>query len=261
MVKSVIGIIGLTTHLMSNKLLAVILILLLAAGGFTLYSKYRESVIREGGAAITAVSFICDNGLHFVAEFDAEFANLNVIESGDLTRSLPAALGEGVIFANANWEYAFGGEEVRVTDLVSGTGTTCRQPFDPNNAPYNFGDLPADDGSIRPDTALVASESIVGTWRSLDDSRFAREFRGDGRFIDSYEGTSDSIGVWRVFTGEDLPGPVGFEPEPEIAYLLLTDDITPEVVMHFRIARLTPEELEIIYMEGGGVLRFTHVEQ
>lgn len=107
------------------------------------------------------------------------------------------------------------------------------------------------------DVADAVRENIIGAWRSMDDAKFVREFKADGMVVDSYEGSADVEGEWRAFS-EQSPIEVGFPLEADTAYIQITADASE--LLHFKLAKLTPEELELIYMDRGGVLRFERIQ-
>lgn len=244
---------------MSNKIFLGVVVIVLIIAGYVIYTNYsdNEPLPLSGDG----VSFICDAGPSFIADFAVDMSSVSIVVAGVVERTLQNT-GDDLTpyrFSDSLFTYTFAGESATVTDHTSNTSTVCRQPFDPNNAPYNFGDAGEGGGSEQNNPAAAVNENILGMWRSLDDQRFNREFRADGTFLDIYEGASDTVGVWRAYNGRNLPEPVDFEPENNAVYLILTDDITPELVMYFLVAKLTPEEMELVYMDRGGVLRFTYV--
>lgn len=237
---------------MSNKLLAATLLILLVVIAVVLYNKSSEE--EEPVMADVALSFICQNEQHFVAEFDINFETLAVVENGEVTRELQRSNTTTMSFADNNFEYTFAGEGVRVLNKSTSEEALCNQPFDPNNAPYNFGDLGEGEGQEQDATEAV-NENIVGKWVSLDDEKFTREFRSDGTAIDSYEDEEVSEGEWLVFTYESGIA-TEFPQDPESTYIQIKD-ADPQGVLYFSLAKLTPEELELIYMDRGNVLRFS----
>ena len=240
---------------MSNKLLAVTLLILLSVIAIVIYNKSKEEAVR---VADISVSFICENDQHFTADFDINLETLRVIENGELTRELQRSNTTSTSFADHNFEYTFAGEGVEVLNKSTGERFRCHQPFDPNNAPYNFGDLGEGAGEEQ-DAVAAVEENIIGLWVSLDDEKFTREFKADGTVIDSYEGEAATSSPWTIFTSESGLA-TEFPQSPDIIYLQIIDGDTPEDTLYFSLSKLTPEELELIYMNRGGVLRFTRAE-
>ena len=243
---------------MSNKIFlgAVMIVLIMAA--YVIYQNYSD----EDAIPISTngVSFICEDNTDFIADFTIDMSEVSIIIRGELDRTL-YNVGDSEVpyrFTDNLMVYTFVGEEAIVTDVASEESFVCRQPSDSNNAPYNFGDT-GENGGQEADRSAIGDENILGVWRSLDDRRFNREFRADGSFVDIYEGDNDTLGIWRIYNGNELGEDLDFEPDNDAIYLMLTDDITPELVMHFRINKLTPEEMELTYMERGNILRFTYV--
>lgn len=251
---------------MNSKVAVIVLLVLLAGASFVIYSQNRSERMNEaeaengtGDEPAASVSFICADDSYFIAEFPAAFDEVSVVVDGETVRTLPRVAGDGQRFETDSHVYVFAGEEATVTTKGSGAATTCSQPFDPNNAPFNFGDA-GEGGGERPDASLVVSESILGTWQSVDDEQFTREFRGDGTVIDRYDGAEVSTGTWIAFTA-DAPLAVSFPLEPDTVYIRMAEEEGDEATtLHFKLTTLTPEELELVYMERGGALRFTFVD-
>lgn len=245
---------------MSNKIFLGMLALIVILGGYVVYSNISTSGVEEKMG--NQVSFNCTEGESFIAEFSFDMTKLNVVVSGDVKYTLPNIGDENVPyrFGDSDRQYTFVGEEVTVTDLKSGSDVVCNQPFDSNNAPYNFGDAREGAGSEQQDISLIVGENILGKWKSVDDQKFTRTFLPDGTFTDSYEGSTDTRGNWVVFT-KDSGIVTTFPLEEGTVYIrLLTGDETADA-LHFKVLKLTPEELELAYMERGGVLKFTSVKQ
>lgn len=240
---------------MSNKLLAVTLLILLAVVAAVLYTKSKEEVVK---VVDISVSFICENEQHFTADFDINFETLRVMENGELTRELSKGDEKGMHFSNNDFEYTFAGEEVEVLHKSTNEQFRCHQPFDPNNAPYNFGDR-AEGAGEEQDVIAAVKENILGSWVSVDDEKFKREFKSDGTVIDSYDGEEATSSPWMVFTS--LSGlDTEFPQSPDIIYLQIITGTLPEDTLYFSLSKLTGDELELIYMNRGGVLRFIRAE-
>lgn len=240
---------------MSTKILIGVLIALLAAAGWVIYSNNQTHQDQPEDAALTSVSFICGDGSHFIAEFPDDMRTLSVVIDGVTVRTLSAVAGAGTRFANAEYTYVFAGEDVTVT--AHNFSTVCSQPLDPNLAPYNFGD--PGEGNGTNDMAGAVTANIVGTWQSTDDEKFVRKFNGDGTMADLYDGAITATGTWTAFTADDQMN-LAFTVEPHSVYLALTMADMPDEPLHFKVLKLTPEEVSLMYMERGGTLSFTKVE-
>lgn len=241
---------------MSNKLLTITLLILLVAIAVVIYTKSEDE--EPSKLSDISLSFICENEHHFIAEFDINLDTLRVLEGGLLTHQIPRTDEVLIRFSDSDVEYSFAGEEARVLNKLNNQITRCHQPFDPNNAPYNFGDLGEGGGEDQDATAAV-NQNILGSWVSLDDEKFTREFKSDGIVIDSYENNKVSEGPWTIFTSESGIA-TEFPQSPDIIYLRIVNGPGAEDVLYFSLAKLTPEELELIYMNRGNILRFTRVE-
>lgn len=242
---------------MSNKIFLGIILAVFIIAGYVIYANYTEKKAYESSGQ--GVSFSCENGTGFLAEFDAGMTNVDIVVGGNLEKSFPN-IGDELVpyrFGDEFKIYTFVGEEVVVADLVSGVSVVCKQPFDQNNAPYNFGDSGEGAGADN-DGAAAVMTSIIGNWQSTDDAKFTREFRDGGVIVDRYEATEDTEGTWSVFTSESgIETP--FTQTVGAVYFRVVMDDFPEEILYFELAKLTPEELELFFLGRGGVLAFTRV--
>lgn len=111
----------------------------------------------------------------------------------------------------------------------------------------NFGDDGDEGGTVNIDVDLVAQE-IVGKWVSVDDNKFFREFNQSGVAVDLYGGKVTSQGNWKLFRLGD-----GIQ-------LDISSQADGQEMLSFNIVKITPEELELVYLGRGGALRFTRVK-
>lgn len=240
---------------MTNKVFVGTIVIVLAIGTYVFYSRYNNSPEDENYASETGITFNCVDGSSFLAEFSSDFEKLNIVEKDVVVRSLSKSSGNTRLYTDNSYTYTFAGQEVKVNNVGTGARTSCDQPFNISRAPYNFGD-PGEGGGQPPDLSLVVKESIVGTWESVDDANFTREFKADGTIIDTYPDEEDSQGNWEVFTkASDLE--TAFPLEDGTAYLKITMGEKADEVLYFQVTKITPEELELIYLERGNTLRFT----
>jgi hypothetical protein len=245
---------------MSTKIFLGIMLIILSVGGYVVYNNY---LAEEDAAPLTieGISFMCEDGSHFIAEFSPDFASLNIVVDGVTTRSLARASGDNARYeySDRSFTYLFAGEEVRVTNTETGEATSCQQPFDPNTAPYNFGDL-GEGGGEEQDLALAVTENILGIWQSTEDESFTREFRAGGIAIDAYEGSTATEGTWTAFTSESNVA-TPFTQQPDVIYLEMRMGGGQDEILYFTVVKLTPEELDLTYLDRGGILSFVSVEE
>lgn len=233
------------------------MLVVLTIAAYVAYNNYLDT---EETAPLTTngISFICEDGRHFVAEFNPDFSQVNVVVDGVVEHSLSRSVDSELYrYADNDYVYLFVGEEAEVTGVASGNTTICSQPFDPNNAPHNFGDR-GEGAGIQQDALAAVIANIVGKWQSVDDENFIREFQAGGVAVDSYEGMATEEGTWEVFdTNSGVE--TDFPQEENAVYIRMTMGGGTEGPLHFKLTKLTPEDLELIYMERGGVLRFSYV--
>lgn len=241
---------------MLKQLLIFIAVIAAVIAGYLIYQN-RFSPEAAEPLSGNGISFICDGGDNFIAEFSPEMDRVNVIVAGSMERQLHS-LGEDQVpfrFADDDFVYTFVGEEVVVADLKTNESYTCHQPFDPNNAPYNFGDgaEAVDNGEASPSS--TAATGLIGSWQSMDDPKSVREFRSDWTAVDYYDSEEIGDSDWTVFTAEDgIITP--FPQEDGVIYLRLAD---VDEHLYFKLNKITPEELELTYLDRGGVLRYKPV--
>ncbi|MCF7865298.1 MAG: hypothetical protein K9M11_02225 [Candidatus Pacebacteria bacterium] len=269
---------------MNTKTTIVLLgVLLIIVGAFSYYKGVKNGIVKgeaniasstaqstgtntQNNTQVLGASFSCVDKTHFIAEFPDD-SKVNIIVNGNIARTLPRVNGLGQRFEDAYYVYVFAGEEVSVTSKANKKTTTCSQPVDANNAPMNFGDageggagFATNGGSfVKPDVSLLVSESLVGKWQSIQDTKFVREFTKTGGVSDYYDGKLVTSGNWNVFTSEK-PLKVSFPLEKDAIYVQLTDSTDKESVLDFKVTKITPESLELIYMERGGVNSFTRIK-
>ncbi|MDQ5912203.1 MAG: MliC protein [Patescibacteria group bacterium] len=128
-----------------------------------------------------------------------------------------------------------------------------------NSVPSNI--TPATPTS--PDIAQIVSQSIVGVWKSTQDEKFTREFTNAGVIVDYYDNKAVTTGTWVAFTNQK-PLKVSFPLEKEVVYIQMTTTDNhagiPDSTLNFKLTKLTPEILELIYMDRGGMNTFTRIQ-
>lgn len=102
----------------------------------------------------------------------------------------------------------------------------------------------------------ATTSALPGTWRSLEDIKFERQFKSDGTVVDSYGGDpeANTKGSWSVFTKENPDRDFTGQFEDGAVYLKMTAD---DDKLYFKLVKVTPEELEMVYLDRGNTLRFT----
>ncbi len=243
---------------MANKLLIITLLIIITVATVIIYTRSQEQKITEPTSS-NQVSFICSENNGFIAEFNDAFDKLKIIERGEVTKELNKISDTPLTFADNYFSYIFVGENVQVLNLATGEISICNQPFDPNNAPYHFGDGLTESENVQTSEISILSQNIIGRWQSLDDESFTRTFSNNTSqtVVDSYN-NENSDGYWVIFdksSAVETP----FEIETGETYLELFFSESPEEKFYYKITKLNPEELELIYMNNGGVLRFKSI--
>src|SRR3989338_803429 len=110
------------------------------------------------------------------------------------------------------------------------------------------------------DTSLIVTESMLGKWQSVDDAKYVREFKEKDVVVDWYDGKTVSTGLWVVFTKEKAPKIFPYTMDTSSVYLQLTMTGSQADTLNFKISKMTPEELQLVYLDRGGVLTFKRVQ-
>jgi len=235
---------------MKSALASLCVLGLLGAAGWIYYDNQQKVAATP---LIFSISFLCEDESHFIAEFK-DMTTLAIIVDGKVVRTITQKDAVSYNrFEDETMIFNFVGEGVTVDDKTASTSTRCSQPFDPNNAPFNFGD---GDG-IEPghDTQSVSVRGkLLGTWRSTTDEKFVRIYSEDGTVVDYYdELQTGNRGRWQVFTDENAPATVFFPLDATAIYIRHTGD---GGFLHFKVIAITDQELSLIYADRGNVLTF-----
>jgi len=100
----------------------------------------------------------------------------------------------------------------------------------------------------------ISADKVVGFWRSIEDSKFTREFLTDGTIIDKYNGddSATSIGVWSYV--EDLKALPTELPETDSPVIKA---VFNEETFYFGVVfENSGENLSLSYLNGNGILNF-----
>lgn len=239
----------------------IIAAVLLIGGGWYLYTKnYMPQAQQPAGSAEQAdmgtYAYTCSNGVDMVMVPSADLKTIEItMHDGPVT--LTQVEGTSSRYKDGWFTFVGAGEEVTLS--YADETTTCTPVPSADMAPFNWGDL-GEGGGVQQDVALIVSESIAGKWQSTDDAKFFREFTTDGHVTDSYEGAEKTDGVWVAYSAENVPESVQFPVDENAVYLQLVMEGSQDDALNFKVAKLTPETLELIYMDRGGVLSFTRVQ-
>lgn len=245
-----------------KTLLWAVVIGVIVIGGYWAWQQGTTSSANQEATELGSYAYACENGSGFSMSPATDMKSIKLsagaqgMFTGDATLSHATGtryegthLGSMITFMGA-------GEGVQLS--VGSESTVCNPVPNPDSPPWNWGD-PGEGGGENQDVGLIVTESIVGRWRSIEDDKFTREFKGDGTAVDTYEGASVTNGTWKVFTKEK-PLQVAFPLEDNAVYIQLTMQGTQADNLNFKLSKLTPEELELTYMDRGGVLRFKAIQ-
>jgi len=110
------------------------------------------------------------------------------------------------------------------------------------------------------DYSLNAAEAaLVGNWRNTEDPRFTREFRGDGSAVDLYDNGDETDRTqlsWNVFNADEPDTTYKGSYKDSATYLHMSNGAED---LFFELNKITSEELEMVFLDGNGVLTFKKV--
>lgn len=99
-----------------------------------------DTPMKDERDRMISAPFRCDNDSGFVAVFPSSMHQVTITAEGEENVIPMAESSTGKFYENDGWSFLFRGEQATVTDKTMKTTTTCKPPFDPDNAPHNFGD-------------------------------------------------------------------------------------------------------------------------
>lgn len=254
-----------------NKLVLVVLLAILAGGGWYVYTNNSAEVStdtsNEEAADMGTYAYRCDTGVEFSMSPNADVSAIGLTPGANATFSATTLASvesaAGARFEGGGMIFVGAGEEVQLT--VGGKTLICNPVPSTDMAPWNWGDAGEGAGSVQPDVRLVVGESVMGKWQSTEDAKFIREFKAfsetsmSGTVTDWYDGKQVSSGTYVTFDSKNkltVPFPVMADK----VYLQLTMQGTQAEKLNFSVNKLTPEALELTYMDRGGVLTFKAVK-
>lgn len=223
---------------------------------------YGASSASDSMTAAGSYTYICEDGSAFSMTPSADASELT-LEAGSgsaFTGSVRLSkMGDAAHFETTEGELIVlsgAGEVVEIT--VAGKTVDCAPVPNAEMAPWNWGDA-GEGGGMQQDVALIVTESIQGTWQSTEDSKSARVFGENNTVQDVYDGEVVWEGLYVAFTKENAPE-ISFPLEDGVVYIELTKNGTPEDTLTFKLTKLTPDALELIYMDRGGALTYKRVQ-
>lgn len=237
-----------------QNILGGVVALVVIVGIWFVYTNNQDAVpMQEVNMGV--YEYTCSNESHMAVTMSGDMNTIEVTLH-DAPIPLTRVAGEGARYEGNGSTFVGAGEEVTFT--INGLTLKCNPIPSTDSAPFNWGDA-AEGGGVKQDTALIVSESIVGVWQSQDDAQFIREFKSDATVEDRYEGEAPMGASWKAFTSDDAVD-VAFPLDEGAVYLQMVIGEDDKEYLTFKVAQITPETLELIYMDRGGSLTFTRVE-
>ena len=234
---------------MNKNVILAVLAVLLVAGGLYWYMNNNGN---QGTYA-----YMCTDGSEFSMSPSEDMSQVMITAGAGAKFSGSVKLdhmGDGAHYegdSNGTLIVVGGaGEEMQLT--VGQQTTVCNPKPNGDMAPWNWGDA-AEGGGGTQDLVGTVSESIMGKWHSADDSKLVREFRTGSIVSDMYDNKSLVNGMYTVFTTdktEEAPFPL----QPNTVYVQIK---MSGKTLNFKLVKLTPELLELGYVDREGVLRYT----
>ncbi len=109
-------------------------------GGLRFGKMTTGREMQDGGEEDLVASFRCDDDSSFIATFPPAMDKVTISSEGEDNVFPKVASTSGKKYENDAWTFLFKGETATVMFRADGKTSVCKPPFDPNNAPMNFGD-------------------------------------------------------------------------------------------------------------------------
>ncbi len=109
-------------------------------GGLRFGKMTTGREMQDGQEDDIVASFRCDDNSSFIATFTAAMDKVTISSEGEDNVFNHVASTSGKKYENDMWTFLFKGETATVTFRKDGKTAICKPPFDPENAPVNFGD-------------------------------------------------------------------------------------------------------------------------
>jgi hypothetical protein len=236
-------------------LLAVIILI----GGYIWY--INSDMQMQMSETMGTYEYVCEGGMEFTMSPSADISAITLAPGANATFAA-TTLGKtgsetGAVYEGSSMVFVGAGEDVSLS--IGEQKYTCNPKPNTDMAPWNWGDSGEGGGSSQPDAALVVGESIVGKWQSTQDPKSVREFKEGDKVVEWYDNETVSQGLFVAFTKKNAPE-VPYPLEDNAVYLQLTETGSQADTMYFKVVKLTPEELELVYMDRGGTLTYKLVK-
>jgi hypothetical protein len=246
---------------MSKIIFGIILAVAVVGGAAYWYMGSTAPMAQIAIDEFGSYPYMCDNGVEFTMAPSSDMSTI-ALRPGANAQFAEATLAQqysaGARYEGAGMIFTGAGEEVTLT-TNDGTVLTCMPKPSQEMAPFNWGDQGEGAGSTQPDAALVAGENMQGKWQSVDDAKFVREFKANDAVADWYDNEIQSEGMWVAFTKENAPE-VPFPLKEDTVYVQMTITGSQADTLNFELVKVTPEELEMVYLDRGGMLRFKRIQ-
>lgn len=109
-------------------------------GGLRFGKMTTGREMQDGQEDDIVASFRCDDNSSFIATFPPTMKTVTISSEGEDNVFNQVASTSGKKYENDMWSFMFKGETATVTFRKDGKASICKPPFDPENAPVNFGD-------------------------------------------------------------------------------------------------------------------------
>lgn len=226
-----------------NRFLTLIGISVIAAGGWYAY----QNLASTSGDPDT-YPYICENSTRFSLAPAEDFSWVAIFPGENATFSQQTLSFRdsvnGMHYMGADVEIVGTGETL-VLGLSSGTSSCAAAP---ESKPIRWDATTR----IEENLALTVASGLVGTWHGTGETKFSREFKADGTYIDTYPGGATARGLWFAFTPKNAPQ-VSFPLEDNHVYLQLA---AGGDVAYLTISTMTLSDLHLVYMDRPGILTF-----
>ncbi|MBP9757538.1 MAG: hypothetical protein KBD06_02970 [Candidatus Pacebacteria bacterium] len=223
--------------------------------GVVLFTQYDKAPIEQIADTNGSYAYTCADGVEFRMSPSSDMSSIRIIPGPNASfREAELIQKDTQTYGTGAFTFTGAGEHVRL--ITGGTTYECDPVPSQTDAPFNWGD-PAEGAGASQDAAAAVSANIIGKWRSVQDPLFMREFFADGTVVDSYDGDPSLRQTWTAFT-KQKPEASKFELMDGITYMQIKEG--DDSVLTFSVDKLTPETLEMTYVDRGNKLAFERVQ-
>ncbi|MBP9757398.1 MAG: hypothetical protein KBD06_02250 [Candidatus Pacebacteria bacterium] len=225
--------------------------------GVVLFTKYDRDGVEQIADTTGGYAYVCADGVEFRISPASDMSSIRIIPGSNAPfQEADVIQKDTQTYGTGDFTLTGAGEHVRL--ITGGVTYECDPVPSQTDAPFNWGD-PSEGAGASQDAAAAVRVNIVGKWRSVEDPLFVREFFESGNVLDSYDEDPSLRQAWTAFTkGDSERLSLDMPLDDNTVYVAIYEGSDPQLI--FSVDMLTPEALEMTYMDRGNKLKFTRVQ-